>query len=146
MTISQQRALKKLVVGGSIIGYGRLQRSQGECFSFFQAMPAMNFLSILIHDLISFVACKWAQDKWRNLLKASGIQSQGSRQGEKKRNMAWRPLPKSILHRVCELATIYPYPKGRKTKIAHIHHDSPDRSTDITLGDYRRILRSINGN
>ncbi|KAL0309703.1 UNVERIFIED_CONTAM: hypothetical protein Sradi_5912600 [Sesamum radiatum] len=86
------------------------------------------------------------KDKWRNLLKASGIQSQGSRQGEKKRNMAWRPLPKSILHRVCELATIYPYPKGRKTKIAHIHHDSPDRSTDITLGDYRRILRSINGN
>ncbi|KAL0409929.1 UNVERIFIED_CONTAM: hypothetical protein Slati_3582600 [Sesamum latifolium] len=91
-------------------------------------------------------SCAYDMDKWRNLLKASGIQSQGSRQGEKKRNMAWRPLPKSILRRVCELATIYPYPKGRKTKIARIHHDSPDRSTDITLGDYRRILRSINGN
>ncbi|CAI9780172.1 unnamed protein product [Fraxinus pennsylvanica] len=65
--------------------------------------------------------------------------------GEKKRNLAWRPLPKPILRRVCELATIYPYPNGRKPpKI--IHHVPPDRNTDITLSDYRRILRSINGN
>ncbi|PIN23385.1 hypothetical protein CDL12_03893 [Handroanthus impetiginosus] len=65
--------------------------------------------------------------------------------GEKKRNMAWRPLPKSILRRVCELNATYPYPKGQRTKIAHLNHDSPDKSTDITLSDYRRILRSING-
>lgn len=67
-------------------------------------------------------------------------------QGEKKRNMAWRPLPKSILRRVCELASMYPYPKGQRHKIAHYLNDSPDRSTDITLSDYRRILRSINDN
>ncbi|KAG6427436.1 hypothetical protein SASPL_111681 [Salvia splendens] len=29
---------------------------------------------------------------------------QSKREGEKKRNVAWRPLPKSILRRVCELA------------------------------------------
>ncbi|KZV14641.1 hypothetical protein F511_40588 [Dorcoceras hygrometricum] len=86
------------------------------------------------------------KDKWRNLLKASGIHEQHKRQGEKKRNMAWRPLPKPILHRVCELAAMYPYPKGRKSKILHIHSDSPDKGADITLSNYRRILRSINGN
>ncbi|XP_073289411.1 uncharacterized protein [Primulina huaijiensis] len=86
------------------------------------------------------------KDKWRNLLKASGIHEQSEREGEKKRNMAWRPLPKPILHRVCELAVIYPYPKGKKSKILHIDSDSPAKSTDITLSNYRRILRSINGN
>ncbi|KAL0375068.1 UNVERIFIED_CONTAM: hypothetical protein Sradi_3422500 [Sesamum radiatum] len=121
--------VKKLIDGVAEYGVGRWSRIKKLFFS-----ASAHRTSV---DL---------KDKWRNLLKASGIQSQGSRQGEKKRNMAWRPLPKSILRRVCELATIYPYPKGRKTKIAHIHHDSPDRSTDITLGDYRRILRSINGN
>lgn len=67
-------------------------------------------------------------------------------QGDRKRNLAWRPLPKSILRRVRELANIYPYPKGRRHKIEHVNHDSPDRSTDITLSDYRRILRSISSN
>ncbi|KAL1549419.1 hypothetical protein AAHA92_17526 [Salvia divinorum] len=85
------------------------------------------------------------KDKWRNLLKASGLQGQHKEQGEKKRNIAWRPLPKSILRRVCELAEMHPYPKGGKPTTAHIRHVSPDKSTDITLSDYRRILRSING-
>ncbi|XP_073277869.1 uncharacterized protein [Primulina huaijiensis] len=85
------------------------------------------------------------KDKWRNLLKASGIHEESKQQGEKKRNMAWRPLPKPILHRVCELATMYPYPKGQKSKILQVHSDSPDKSTDITLSNYRRILRSIDG-
>lgn len=68
-------------------------------------------------------------------------------QRAKKRNVAWRPLPNSILRRVCELANMYPYPKGGNPKIGRIHHHvSPDRSTDITLSDYRRILRSISGN
>ncbi|KAL7133444.1 hypothetical protein ABFS83_12G141400 [Erythranthe nasuta] len=95
------------------------------------------------------------KDKWRNLLKASGgIQEQGSQQGEKKRNMAWRPLPKSILRRVCELSAMYPYPKGQRPKKItdnnnnnyNNYNESPDRSTDITLSDYRRILRSVDDN
>lgn len=62
--------------------------------------------------------------------------------------MAWRPLPKSMLRRVCELATMHPYPKGGNGN-GNGNGDgkgdiSPDRSTDITLSDYRRILRSIN--
>ncbi|KAL9150006.1 hypothetical protein ABFS82_12G141500 [Erythranthe guttata] len=96
------------------------------------------------------------KDKWRNLLKASGgIQEQGNQQGEKKRNMAWRPLPKSILRRVCELSAMYPYPKGQRPKKItdnnnnnnyNSYNESPDRSTDITLSDYRRILRSVDDN
>ncbi|KAL1545834.1 hypothetical protein AAHA92_22513 [Salvia divinorum] len=80
------------------------------------------------------------KDKWRNLLKASGLQGQHNENGEKKRNVAWRPLPKSILRRVCELAAMHPYPKGAKMKISHIRHVSSDKSTDITLSDYKRIL------
>ncbi|KAL0426416.1 UNVERIFIED_CONTAM: hypothetical protein Slati_2816400 [Sesamum latifolium] len=119
--------VRKLIDGVSQYGVGRWSRIKKLFFS-----TSAHRTSV---DL---------KDKWRNLLKASGILDQ-ERQGEKKRNMAWRPLPKSILRRVCELATIYPYPKGQRPKIPHIHHDSPDRSTDITLSDYRRILRSING-
>ncbi|XP_020549630.1 uncharacterized protein LOC105161373 isoform X2 [Sesamum indicum] len=119
--------VRKLIDGVSQYGVGRWSRIKKLFFS-----TSAHRTSV---DL---------KDKWRNLLKASGILDQG-RQGEKKRNMAWRPLPKSILLRVCELATIYPYPKGQRPKIPLIHHDSPDRSTDITLSDYRRILRSING-
>lgn len=113
------------------------------------------------------------QDKWRNLLKASGLQGQHNEhvlsldthsffpfrdwrssfcdmkkidgmQGERKRNVAWRPLPKPMLRRVCELATMHPYPKGANGNGNGKAHNSPDRSTDITLSDYRRILRSIN--
>ncbi|XP_022841664.1 uncharacterized protein LOC111365390 [Olea europaea var. sylvestris] len=123
-TISE---VKKLIDGVSQYGVGRWSRIKKLLFS---TSPHRTSVDL--------------KDKWRNLLKASGIHEQGTRQGEKKRNMAWRPLPKPILRRVCELATIYPYPNGRKPKI--IHRVPPDRSTDITLSDYKRILRSINGN
>ncbi|XP_057805406.1 uncharacterized protein LOC131020533 isoform X16 [Salvia miltiorrhiza] len=128
-TISEVR---KLIEGVSQYGVGRWSRIKKLFFS-----ASAHRTSV---DL---------KDKWRNLLKASGMQEQGSQQGEKKRNLAWRPLPKSILRRVCELATMHPYPKGERganVGTARIGHDSPDRSTDITLSDYRRILRSINGN
>ncbi|KAL3642591.1 hypothetical protein CASFOL_013406 [Castilleja foliolosa] len=126
--------VKKLIDGVSEYGVGRWSRIKKLSFS-----ASAHRTSV---DL---------KDKWRNLLKASHMQL-GSQQGEKKRNLAWRPLPKSILRRVCELSNTYPYPKGHKqqhsnsNKSVDIYHDSPDKSTDITLSDYRRILRSINGN
>ncbi|KAL3628511.1 hypothetical protein CASFOL_027557 [Castilleja foliolosa] len=131
--------VKKLIDGVSEYGVGRWSRIKKLSFS-----ASAHRTSV---DL---------KDKWRNLLKASRMQL-GGQQGEKKRNLAWRPLPKSILRRVSELANTHPYPKGQKqqhhhqsnnhnNKSVHIRHDSPDRSTDITLSDYKRILRSINGN
>ncbi|KAK4432457.1 hypothetical protein Salat_1007800 [Sesamum alatum] len=103
--------VRKLIDGVSQYGVGRWSRIKKLFFS-----TSAHRTSV---DL---------KDKWRNLLKASGILDQGKRQGEKKRNMAWRPLPKSILRRVCELATIYPYPKGQRPKI---DDDSPDRTYGV---------------
>lgn len=37
-------------------------------------------------------------------------------QAEKKEKNATRPLPKPLLHRVRELAAIYPYPRKNKTR------------------------------
>ncbi|XP_051131638.1 uncharacterized protein LOC127251806 [Andrographis paniculata] len=121
--------VRKLIDGVSKYGVGRWSRIKKLFFSSSTHRTAVDL-----------------KDKWRNLLKASGIQGQGNQQGEKKRNLAWRPLPKCILRSVCELATMHPYPKDRKPKIAGLLCDSPDRSADITLSDYRRILRSINSN
>lgn len=46
-------------------------------------------------------------------------------QEEQKRNQPWRPLPKSMLRRVSELATIYPYPRGRNFKLnSHVNNVS----------------------
>ncbi|GER54300.1 telomeric repeat binding protein 1 [Striga asiatica] len=118
--------VKKLIDGVSEYGVGRWSRIKKLSFS-----ASAHRTSV---DL---------KDKWRNLLKASHMQL-GNQQGEKKRNIAWRPLPKSILRRVCELANMYPYPKCRTKH--RITSDSPNGNTDITLNNYRRILQSINGN
>ncbi|KAL7617871.1 uncharacterized protein LOC111915216 [Lactuca sativa] len=51
------------------------------------------------------------KDKWRNLLKASRALKGSRVEDEQKRSQPWRPLPKSILCRVRELASTYPYPR-----------------------------------
>ncbi|KAJ0970332.1 hypothetical protein J5N97_023209 [Dioscorea zingiberensis] len=52
------------------------------------------------------------KDKWRNLLRASGVQMKGSKvKPQKNRNV---PIPESVLRRVKELSNIYPYPRGQK--------------------------------
>ncbi|KAD0988264.1 hypothetical protein E3N88_43464 [Mikania micrantha] len=73
------------------------------------------------------------KDKWRNLLKASHA-IMGSRiEDDQKRSQPWRPLPQSILCRVRELASVYPYPresnsKISKSKVPLAHHvSSPAR-------------------
>ncbi|KAI7753841.1 hypothetical protein M8C21_031995 [Ambrosia artemisiifolia] len=49
------------------------------------------------------------KDKWRNLLKASHA-IKGSRiEDDQKRSQSWRPLPKSVLCRVRELASVFLY-------------------------------------
>ncbi|KAJ9181562.1 hypothetical protein P3X46_009681 [Hevea brasiliensis] len=54
------------------------------------------------------------RDKWRNLLRASSVQKQKLKQNkevEQKLKHAMRPLPKSVIHRIRELATVHPYPR-----------------------------------
>ncbi|KAF5784059.1 putative transcription factor MYB-related family [Helianthus annuus] len=74
------------------------------------------------------------KDKWRNLLKASRALKGSRIEEDHKRSQPWRPLPKSILCRVRELASVYPYPRENnnskisKSKVALAHHvSSPAR-------------------
>ncbi|XP_031119110.1 uncharacterized protein LOC116022518 isoform X2 [Ipomoea triloba] len=60
------------------------------------------------------------KDKWRNLLKATHLQNQSSKKaGKGKQSFSWRPLPKPILHRVVELASVHPYPRNCRSKTPH---------------------------
>ncbi|XP_009605406.1 uncharacterized protein LOC107776885 isoform X2 [Nicotiana tabacum] len=56
------------------------------------------------------------KDKWRNLLKACYLQKQSKITEKGKHNLSWRPLPKSVLHRVNELANMHPYPRNGRCK------------------------------
>lgn len=84
------------------------------------------------------------KDKWRNLLKASCAEEQSKKENEKRRNQPWRPLPKSMLRRVSELAMIYPCPRDDKSKLSHARHAfSPShaaRRTSNPLHISRRIV------
>ncbi|MBA0561915.1 hypothetical protein Golob_018706, partial [Gossypium lobatum] len=51
------------------------------------------------------------RDKWRNLLRSSSAQENNRREVENHPKHAVRPLPKPLVRRIRELATIHPYPK-----------------------------------
>ncbi|KAK4766316.1 hypothetical protein SAY87_007958 [Trapa incisa] len=58
------------------------------------------------------------RDKWRNLLRAShhARQSEKKEAAEQSEKSASRPLPKSLLWRIRELAALHPYPRKTKTR------------------------------
>ncbi|XP_057474652.1 uncharacterized protein LOC130762810 isoform X2 [Actinidia eriantha] len=58
------------------------------------------------------------KDKWRNLLRASWLRLQSNREVESRKKHGSQSIPLSILHRVRELAVIYPYPRERKTQVS----------------------------
>lgn len=67
------------------------------------------------------------RDKWRNLLKASYNEKHNDGQAEEKRKSVARSIPKDILHRVRELASLHPYPFSKSPCI--VHDSSRSRST-----------------
>ncbi|KAI3512122.1 hypothetical protein L1887_19323 [Cichorium endivia] len=77
------------------------------------------------------------KDKWRNLLKASRALKGSRIEDEQKRSQPWRPLPKSILCRVRELASAYPYPRESNSKIS---------KSKFPLGRHVSFSEGINGN
>ncbi|XWS66867.1 hypothetical protein CRYUN_Cryun05aG0237800 [Craigia yunnanensis] len=62
------------------------------------------------------------RDKWRNLLRSSSAHKHNRREAETNLKHAVRPLPKSVVCRICELATIHPYPKVRCPKISSVDY------------------------
>lgn len=86
------------------------------------------------------------KDKWRNLLKASRALNGTSRiEDEQKRSQPWRPLPNSILCRVRELASVYPYPREGNPKISKSkfplarHVSSPARIKGTTNNNNNQV-------
>ncbi|KAK7392480.1 hypothetical protein VNO78_20919 [Psophocarpus tetragonolobus] len=59
------------------------------------------------------------RDKWRNLLRASSVQK-NKREDEQNDELALRPLPFNVVHRVRELAKIHPYPRQRGSKKSRV--------------------------
>ncbi|KAK6779549.1 hypothetical protein RDI58_021733 [Solanum bulbocastanum] len=75
------------------------------------------------------------KDKWRNLLKATYLQKQSKTTEKGKHNLSWRPLPKSLLHRVSELANMHPYPRNRRCKSSRspCASSSPEHSNSTNI-------------
>ncbi|XVF76402.1 hypothetical protein PTKIN_Ptkin13bG0263700 [Pterospermum kingtungense] len=57
------------------------------------------------------------RDKWRNLLRSSCAHKHNKREVEANLKHAVRPLPKTVVYRIRELANVHPYPKVRNPKI-----------------------------
>ncbi|XP_022743521.1 uncharacterized protein LOC111294477 isoform X2 [Durio zibethinus] len=62
------------------------------------------------------------RDKWRNLLRSSSAHKHSRREVETNLKHAVRPLPKPVVCRIRELATIHPYPKVRSPKISPVEY------------------------
>ncbi|XP_035541285.1 uncharacterized protein LOC108990329 isoform X4 [Juglans regia] len=59
------------------------------------------------------------KDKWRNLLRACCVQLQSKRKVKQGQKQASHRVPESVLWRVRELATTYPYPRESNSKVAY---------------------------
>ncbi|WOG96498.1 hypothetical protein DCAR_0415834 [Daucus carota subsp. sativus] len=79
------------------------------------------------------------KDKWRNLIKASCAEEQRKKEDKKGRNQPWRPLPKSILRRVRELAMIYPCPYNGNSEDLNVCQDSSTSYSSIKTGSSPHI-------
>ncbi|GKV48437.1 hypothetical protein SLEP1_g55251 [Rubroshorea leprosula] len=60
------------------------------------------------------------RDKWRNLVRSSCGHKRNNKEVERNLKHTARPLPKTVVRRVRELATIYPYPNVCSPKIEHV--------------------------
>ncbi|TXG58488.1 hypothetical protein EZV62_016317 [Acer yangbiense] len=81
------------------------------------------------------------RDKWRNLIRSSFAQKQNEREVEQK-HIA-RALPKDVITRICELATIHPYPSVPYPRVRNSemiscndHVASPELPTETESAPY----------
>ncbi|KAE8716417.1 Translin family protein isoform 1 [Hibiscus syriacus] len=84
------------------------------------------------------------RDKWRNLLRSSSALEQNMREDEANAKHNVRMLPKTVVCRIRELATIHPYPKVCNSNLSSVDNDLS--SKQLTTGgapvsSHRRNLR-----
>lgn len=77
------------------------------------------------------------RDKWRNLLRASSAQK-NKQEAEENDELALRPLPFNVVHRVRELAQIHPYPRQRGSKKSRVSQ----AGSSVVAKDYPSISLS----
>ncbi|KAF9597942.1 hypothetical protein IFM89_023313 [Coptis chinensis] len=88
-----------------------------------------------------------SEDEWGNLLRASGGQLCRKRKMQvvQGRKDATRPIPQSVLRRVSELATIYPYPRERGFNLACLTPVSGHTTSTSSDSSVRRSGRIMHG-
>ncbi|KAK8315529.1 hypothetical protein V6Z11_D01G247400 [Gossypium hirsutum] len=72
------------------------------------------------------------RDKWRNLLRSSSAHKHNRKEGETNVKHYVRPLPKTVVCRIRELATIHPYPKARSPNLSSINSDPSSKQPTTT--------------
>ncbi|KAK4607088.1 hypothetical protein RGQ29_001064 [Quercus rubra] len=73
------------------------------------------------------------KDKWRNLLRASYAQLQCKRKVKQGQKQVSNQVPESVLWRVRELSTTYPYQRERKFKVSCTDSSNFSASTNNIL-------------
>ncbi|XVF07886.1 hypothetical protein REPUB_Repub06bG0177700 [Reevesia pubescens] len=74
------------------------------------------------------------RDKWRNLLRSSSAHKHNRREVDDNLKHAVRPLPKPVVCRIRELATIHPYPKVRSPKLSSVGYVTSSKQLTTTKG------------
>ncbi|TYH32350.1 hypothetical protein ES288_A01G245100v1 [Gossypium darwinii] len=76
------------------------------------------------------------RDKWRNLLRSSSAHKHNRKelQGETNVKHYVHPLPKTVVCRIRELATIHPYPKAHSPNLSSINSDPSSKQSTTTKG------------
>ncbi|XVE61691.1 hypothetical protein DITRI_Ditri06bG0060300 [Diplodiscus trichospermus] len=82
------------------------------------------------------------RDKWRNLLRSSSAHKYNRREVEDKLKHAVRPLPKPVVCRIRELATIHPYPRVRSPKSSSV--DNVPSSKQLTTTKVKQLQFKFN--
>ncbi|XWS43577.1 hypothetical protein CRYUN_Cryun16bG0116200 [Craigia yunnanensis] len=74
------------------------------------------------------------RDKWRNLLRSSSAHKYNRREVENNLMHAVRPLPKPVVNRIHELASIHPYPRVHSPKISSVDYVPSSKQPTTTKG------------
>ncbi|XP_022745978.1 uncharacterized protein LOC111296147 isoform X2 [Durio zibethinus] len=85
------------------------------------------------------------RDKWRNLLRSSSAHGHNRREVQNNVKHAVRPLPKPVVRRIRELATIHPYPRVRSSKISSVDYVPSSKQPTTKVAPVYSPARNLRG-